>query len=122
MFKFAFYERLKLWWFHSSLRKSSGNSKRLSLVDHLCTAALAKLIAATVTYPHEVVRTRMRQQTSAHLKYPNVFAAFAVIYREEGLLALYGGLSPHLLRVVPNSAIIFVIIESICKFYHVESL
>jgi solute carrier family 25 protein 33/36 len=72
-------------------------------------AGSAKLFAAVITYPHEVVRTRLRQAPleNGHLKYTGLVQCFKTIFREEGMVALYGGLTPHLLRVVPSAAIMF---------------
>lgn len=69
-------------------------------------AGSAKLVASLITYPHEVIRTRLRQQpeqAGAPRKYTGLIQTIKVVLREEGAAALYGGLSAHLLRVVPVS-------------------
>ena len=72
-------------------------------------AGSAKMFAAVITYPHEVVRTRLRQAPlqDGHLKYTGLVQCFKMIWKEEGMASLYGGLTPHLLRVVPSAAIMF---------------
>jgi solute carrier family 25 protein 33/36 len=72
-------------------------------------AGSAKLFATIITYPHEVVRTRLRQAPlqDGKLRYSGLVACFRTILREEGVVSLYGGLTPHLLRVVPSAAITF---------------
>ncbi|ORZ34947.1 mitochondrial carrier domain-containing protein [Catenaria anguillulae PL171] len=63
-----------------------------------------------------VIRTRMRETPadgSAVYKYNGIVQSFKTIVREEGPRALYGGMGVHLLRVVPNSAIMFVCYESV---------
>ena len=88
----------------------------------LGAAGSAKFFAALVTYPHEVVRTRLRQApvtTSGtgvpHLKYTGLVQCFKLVWKEEGMAALYGGLVPHMLRVVPSAAIMFGVYEAVLK-------
>ncbi|KAN0106287.1 mitochondrial carrier [Hyaloscypha variabilis] len=80
----------------------------------------AKLVAALATYPHEVVRTRLRQAPTenGHLKYTGLVQCFKLIWKEEGMVAMYGGLTPHLLRTVPSAAIMFGMYEGILKLLH----
>ncbi|KAG2421403.1 hypothetical protein HFD88_005378 [Aspergillus terreus] len=80
----------------------------------ICSAGVAKLIAAAATYPHEVVRTRLRQAPTVsigdgkvEMKYTGLVQCFKTVWKEEGMVGLYGGLTPHLLRVVPSAAIMF---------------
>lgn len=73
-------------------------------------AGAAKFIASLITYPHEVVRTRLRQaplESTGKLKYTGLIQCFRLVIKEEGLASMYGGLTPHLLRTVPNSIIMF---------------
>ncbi|CAG8983097.1 hypothetical protein HYALB_00004539 [Hymenoscyphus albidus] len=82
----------------------------------------AKLVAALVTYPHEVARTRLRQGPKANgkLKYTGLLQCFKLVWKEEGMVAMYGGLTPHLLRTVPSAAIMFGMYEGILKLLHAE--
>lgn len=73
----------------------------------------SKLAASFSWYPHEVARTRLRE---ANAPYKGLFDCFAKIIQQEGPLRLYSGLSVHLLRVVPNSAITFVAFELLVRF------
>lgn len=84
----------------------------------LGAAGSAKLVAAIITYPHEVVRTRLRQRpTDGKVKYTGLVQCFKLIWKEEGLVSMYGGLSPHLLRVVPSAVIMFGMYETILRLF-----
>lgn len=76
-------------------------------------SAGSKLLASLVTYPHEVLRTRMREQRSSTPRYHGVFQSMALIWREEGLRGLYGGMGVHMLRTVPNAAILVMVVEKV---------
>ncbi len=47
------------------------------------------------------------------LKYTGLVQCFKLVFKEEGMLGLYGGLTPHLLRTVPSAAIMFGMYEGI---------
>ncbi|KAG9062989.1 hypothetical protein KI688_004589 [Linnemannia hyalina] len=88
-------------------------------VDYLGAAGIAKFIASAITYPHEVLRTRMRQTPGRgeDVRYTGLRQTFGLILKEEGAGALYGGLTAHMLRVVPNAAIMFFCYEAILHRY-----
>ncbi|KAI9266382.1 mitochondrial carrier domain-containing protein [Helicostylum pulchrum] len=85
---------------------------------HLGAAATSKFIAACIAYPHEVIRTRLRQPAeNGVLKYNGLWQCLRLVAKEEGAAALYGGMTAHLLRVVPNAAIMFFCYEAIVQKY-----
>ncbi|KAF9552358.1 mitochondrial carrier [Agrocybe pediades] len=80
----------------------------------LGSAGTAKLVASLITYPHEVLRTRLRQPTvNGVVKYTGLLQTLRVVVAEEGARTLYSGLSAHLLRVVPNAAVMYTIYEGL---------
>jgi len=88
-------------------------SQELSNVQYFLAAAASKAIAAVATYPHEVARTRMREQARAGVfKYQKgMWETLGVMASEEGFKSLYSGMGVHLLKVVPNSALMFLTYE-----------
>lgn len=92
--------------------------KTVEYTGKLTAAGGAKFVAALITYPHEVVRTRLRQapvDASGRVKYTGLWSCFRTVAKEEGMAALYGGLVPHMLRVVPSAAIMFGVYEGVLK-------
>lgn len=99
------YERLKKMPFHLRPSQSfssflpykstfSSNSSALSphsshkpnVVDLFCMAAASKFVAICMTYPHEVIRTRIREQAiNGVFKYQGFLSTFQTIAREEGI-------------------------------------
>ncbi|KEI41409.1 uncharacterized protein L969DRAFT_92639 [Mixia osmundae IAM 14324] len=103
----------------ASRRKTvRGHEQGEDWLDKVLSAGSAKLIATIITYPHEVVRTRLRQgvEPGRSAKYTGLVQAFRVVWREEGVAAMYGGLSPHLLRVVPNAVVMYSVYEACLAF------
>lgn len=59
------------------------------------------------------MRTRLRAAPTHNglQKYTGIYQCFCLVWKDEGLAALYGGLTAHVLRVVPATAIIFGVYE-----------
>ena len=104
--------RDKNWWDHT-----------VDWTGKIGAAGGAKLVAAILTYPHEVARTRLRQAPMANgqPKYTGLVQCFKLVFKEEGMLGLYGGMTPHLLRTVPSAAIMFGMYEGILRLLNAES-
>eukprot|EP00123_Amoebidium_parasiticum_P005948 comp17020_c0_seq1/m.15707 comp17020_c0_seq1/g.15707 ORF comp17020_c0_seq1/g.15707 comp17020_c0_seq1/m.15707 type:complete len:304 (-) comp17020_c0_seq1:151-1062(-) len=88
----------------------------LSVPYRLGCGATAGAIAQTFTYPLDLVRRRfqMKSMPGSPFKYKSTFDAFITIVRTEGVGALYKGLLPNYLKVVPSISVSFVTYE-MCK-------
>eukprot|EP00581_Thalassiosira_minuscula_P007021 CAMPEP_0183709002 /NCGR_PEP_ID=MMETSP0737-20130205/5142_1 /TAXON_ID=385413 /ORGANISM="Thalassiosira miniscula, Strain CCMP1093" /LENGTH=312 /DNA_ID=CAMNT_0025936991 /DNA_START=341 /DNA_END=1279 /DNA_ORIENTATION=- len=85
---------------------------KLPKLYYFFSAAFAKGMASIITYPHEVARTRLREQArNGIFKYKGMWQTIGVVAKEEGTKGLYSGMGIHLLKVVPNSAIMFLTYE-----------
>ncbi|KAG7457070.1 hypothetical protein MATL_G00242580 [Megalops atlanticus] len=71
-------------------------------VGLMLAAATSKTCATSIAYPHEVIRTRLREEGT---KYRSFFQTLSMVIKEEGYRALYRGLTTHLVRQIPNTAI-----------------
>jgi solute carrier family 25, member 33/36 len=62
-----------------------------------------------------VLRTRLRQPAGPDgiNPYESLSRAIRLMIRQEGYTAFYSGLTAHLLRVVPNAAIMFLTYETV---------
>jgi solute carrier family 25 folate transporter 32 len=106
--QFPLYERFK-----AEARKRSPTREE-SPVDLLLASGMSKMMAAMVTYPHEVVRSRMMDARGASSE--GVFGTFRHIIQTEGYSGLYVGLRVTLVRVVPNCCVTFVSYELIARW------
>ena len=100
------------WVLYEQFKRTQDPCEKLSWFQTISSAGSAKLIATIITYPHEVIRTRLRQQPEeGGRKYQSLIQTFRLVLKEEGALAFYGGLSAHLMRVIPNAIVTFSIYE-----------
>ncbi|KAB2596187.1 mitochondrial substrate carrier family protein B-like [Pyrus ussuriensis x Pyrus communis] len=82
------------------------------LCVHFVGGGSAGITAASVTYPLDLVRTRLAAQTNV-MYYKGIWHTLQTITRDEGILGLYKGLGATLLGVGPNIAISFSVYETL---------
>ncbi|KAI0640712.1 mitochondrial carrier [Trametes meyenii] len=109
--QWVLYERLK--------RLTAGTEGKGGVqewIGMLGSAGTAKCVASLITYPHEVLRTRLRQPlVDGKVKYTGLWQTLRLVIAEEGARSLYGGLSAHLMRVIPNAAVMYSIYEAVLR-------
>lgn len=115
------YEQLKVL-FHRSLGhwsegKSKGWDEVASWISTSGAAGSAKLAAGLIAYPHEVVRTRLRQAPLQNgiPKYTGLWQCFRLVWVQEGVAGLYGGLTPHMMRSIPSAVITLGVYEFVLR-------
>ena len=79
-------------------------------LEYLSFAAVSKLIAASVTYPYQVVRARLQDQHKQGAYRGSVDCVRKTL-RYEGVRGLYKGLVPYLCHVLPNICLVLLIYE-----------
>ncbi|XP_057810341.1 mitochondrial adenine nucleotide transporter ADNT1-like [Salvia miltiorrhiza] len=120
---FAVYESLKDWLIKNKPYRLVEDSE-LSVITKLACGAAAGTVGQTVAYPLDVIRRRMQMVgwkdaasvvtgdgTRVPLEYTGMVDAFRKTVRYEGFGALYKGLGPNSVKVVPSIAIAFVTYE-----------
>ncbi|GKU87980.1 hypothetical protein SLEP1_g2299 [Rubroshorea leprosula] len=130
---FAVYESLKDWLIKT---KPFGlvEDNELGVTTRLACGAAAGTVGQTVAYPLDVIRRRMQMvgwsnaasvvtgdgMSKAPLEYSGMIDAFRKTVRYEGFGALYKGLVPNSVKVVPSIAIAFVTYEMVKDILGVE--
>ncbi|XP_016333867.1 solute carrier family 25 member 33-like [Sinocyclocheilus anshuiensis] len=112
MICFLIYETLKKYLVRSRFTTPDTDTEKGASVflGLMVAAAFAKGCASCIAYPHEVIRTRLREEGS---KYKYFFQTARLVAVEEGYAAFYRGLIPQLIRQIPNTAIVLSTYELI---------
>ncbi|ODQ51479.1 mitochondrial carrier [Saitoella complicata NRRL Y-17804] len=144
--QFAAYEKLKNW---ENVRNSDGAGKgngkggKGSTWSYLWMSATSKIVASVVTYPYQVVKSRIQSQpyqpqpqpppgatpssvsvsaaaTVAGVKkeeaYKGILDVIRRTWRAEGIAGFYKGLAPNVVRVTPATCVTFVVYETCVEF------
>ncbi|ESO12299.1 hypothetical protein HELRODRAFT_63609, partial [Helobdella robusta] len=99
----------------SSTRIMQSDVKTIEFFKYMAAAAVSKTIATCIAYPHEVARTRMREENSC---YRTFFGTLLSVWKEEGGRGLYRGLGTQLIKHIPNTAIVLATYEAVIYTCH----
>ncbi|XP_056163063.1 folate transporter 1, chloroplastic-like isoform X1 [Syzygium oleosum] len=91
--------------------------KMLNSVDYAILGASSKLAAILLSYPFQVIRTRLQQRpcTDGTPRYMDTWHVVKETARFEGLRGFYKGITPNILKNVPASSITFIVYENVMK-------
>jgi len=90
--------------------------KEDNIYVHFCASMVAGLVAAAVTSPVDVVKTRVMNQPVIGGR-PTLYLSTVDCVRKtvkaEGLLSLYKGFVPNWIRIGPHTIITFLVYEQL---------
>lgn len=115
---FAVYEPAKkiyLAWRLKKMRLVNPNVKEDGKIPNEATLALsstAKLVAGAVTYPYQVIRSRLQNYNAEERFGRGIRGVAARIWCEDGLVGFYRGVVPGVIRVLPATWITFLVYEN----------
>lgn len=92
------------------------NKKDLDHWQSLLLGGVSGGFGPLLNNPLDVVKTRMQKQVikpGKRTKYTGIVQAIGLIYKEEGGLALWKGITPRLMRIMPGQAITFMTYEAL---------
>ena len=119
--QFMAYEQLKQWRSSAYLRRTSSDARfseqqldnvKLPNVEYTLISGAAKLFAILLTYPYQVIRSRVQSLATSHL-YRSTWDCARITFRDEGLRGMYRGLATNIVRILPGTCVTFVAYENV---------
>ncbi|KAI1175438.1 mitochondrial folate carrier protein [Nemania sp. FL0916] len=121
--QFAVYDPLKQVYLKRR-QSTAGNASRADRVGNpqmtneatLIISSVAKLVAGAVTYPYQVIRSRLQNYDAEERFGRGIRGVVKRTLREEGWRGLYRGIIPGVVRVMPATWVTFLVYEN-SKYY-----
>jgi solute carrier family 25 folate transporter 32 len=122
--QFAVYEPMKSLWrkhLNKKYRLRAGvvgeqNEEKMGNTATLIISGSAKIIAGTVTYPYQVIRSRLQTYHADEKFGKGIRGVTLKVWREEGWRGFYKGLGTNILRVLPATWVTFLVYENV-RYY-----
>ncbi|CAL5350198.1 unnamed protein product [Camellia sinensis] len=113
--QFPAYEEIKSY----LARRDNTTPNKVSPGKLAIASSVSEVVASVMTYPHEVVRSRLQEQgqlRNSKVKYAGVVECIKQVFQKEGLPGFYRGCATNLLRTTPSAVITFTSYEMIHRF------
>lgn len=108
-FAFESFKKRLVDWKRSSMGVADDVDVSLSPIERLVAGGFAGMIASSMVYPIEVVKTMLTMYPG---KYGGIMSAFRGVVNEVGYKGLYAGLAPTLVAMFPYVGVEFMIYET----------
>ncbi|KAH0813245.1 hypothetical protein GEV33_009545 [Tenebrio molitor] len=106
---FVIYEAIKAELVNHHTKYSMEKGTR-DFFEFMMAGAVSKTVASCIAYPHEVARTRLREEGN---RYTSFWQTLTLVFKEEGVRGVYRGLTTQLVRQIPNTAIMMATYEAV---------
>lgn len=120
--QFAVYEPTKQWYFARRRRQwereRGWGEETIKITNEatLVLSSVSKLVAGAVTYPYQVIRSRLQNYCAEERFGRGIRGVVKRTWTNEGLKGFYRGIIPGVVRVLPATWVTFLVYENM-KFY-----
>ncbi|XP_073988831.1 carnitine/acylcarnitine carrier protein colt, mitochondrial [Rhodnius prolixus] len=97
-------------WLQKFLKPFGNDSTQMNLLKTIFAGGMAGILNWSVGMPADVIKSRL--QTAPEGTYRGIGHVFSVLMKEEGIFALYKGVTPVMLRAFPANAACFLGFEA----------
>ena len=117
--QFSVYEPLKQFWVRYYPRIVTGGlvegsvDEKPSMQATLVISSLAKITAGVVTYPYQVVRSRLQTYDSEVRFGKGIKDVSKRVWHESGIRGFYRGVGMNTIRVLPATWVTFLVYENV---------